>query len=106
MTIDEAIGTIKAMTICDIPQLEEAIGIAIECMEKAEKYRWHDLRKDPEDLPRTGVRLSASMPIIFEDLEGDQYLGCFYKYGWFADFCDDRVVNVIAWREIGPFDEV
>lgn len=29
-----------------------AVKMAIEALEKADKYRWHDLRKNPEDLPK------------------------------------------------------
>ena len=29
----------------------KAWHMAIEALEKADKYRWHDLRKNPDDLP-------------------------------------------------------
>ena len=29
----------------------EALFMAIKALEKADKYRWHDLRKNPDDLP-------------------------------------------------------
>jgi len=44
MTINDAIGTIKAMIICDLPQLEEAIGIAVECMERCKRIDDEELK--------------------------------------------------------------
>lgn len=51
MTKEEAKQLLEDIVICDDPELEEAIKIAIEALENAEKYKWHDLRKHPEDLP-------------------------------------------------------
>ena len=41
---------------CDFCNTYEAYSMAIKALEKVEKvekYRWHDLRKDPNDLPET-----------------------------------------------------
>lgn len=34
---------------------EEAMHYAVHLYEQAEKYRWHDLRKNPEDLPNDSI---------------------------------------------------
>lgn len=82
--------------------------MAIEALNKQairektiDKYRWHDLRKNPDDLPDDereywvhGVWGSGKVS------EG----GCVFKKddGYF-DACWN--FNVTAWREIEPFDE-
>jgi hypothetical protein len=79
----------------------EAFNMAIEALEKADKYRWHDLRKNPDDLP---------------DMDGDHL--CFidnepYSYcsvcewdnpNWY-NYNGTESNNAIAWREIEPFEE-
>ena len=34
-----------------IKAIEDACILAVEALKKADKYRWHDLRKNPDDLP-------------------------------------------------------
>lgn len=77
------------------------------------KYLWHDLRKNSEDLPNISKRIGTSKQIMFVDDEGYQYIGYLYiqngksgrKYKrWYADFCDDKIKGVIAWRDIEPFE--
>ena len=50
MTEKEAL---KILYTAETPdsRMEEAIDMAISALEAADKYRWHDLRKDPKDLP-------------------------------------------------------
>lgn len=75
---------------------EEAMQYAVFLYEQAEKYKWHDLVKNPEDLPKnTGVYL-VKRPT-------DRWTYCEYtvfvynKKLW-------REQSVIAWREIEPFE--
>ena len=35
----------------DLNKKYNAINKALEAVGKSDKYRWHDLRKDPKDLP-------------------------------------------------------
>ena len=70
MTIDEAIAHCKEKSNCSecgkeheqlavwLAELqryknlkEQGRLIEMPCDDESEKYRWHDLRKDPEDLP-------------------------------------------------------
>ena len=52
MTYVEAIEAIKSnYPPSNYTILREALDMAMEVLEKEDKYRWHDLRKDPGDLP-------------------------------------------------------
>ena len=53
MTNEEAKTRMENLIYFYIPLGDslEAIDKAIEALEKADKYRWHDLRKNPDDLP-------------------------------------------------------
>ena len=79
----------------------------------ADKYRWHDLRKNPEDLPECGKDVLCYIK--------SNIIGFFNGY-LVCDLCGiDAVIdepmwedyygevsfsfNVIAWREIEPFEE-
>lgn len=57
--------------------------------------KWHDLRKDPNDLPKD----SKEVLIITSD--NRKHTG-FYDNGW---FCQDSGGIVIAWCEIPTFKE-
>ena len=84
---------------------EQGCRIIRDALEKANKYRWHDLRKNPEDLPDdfhnvlicingfegTPIGVSIAMHNGLRNLWGTESLS--YK--------DDEV---IAWREIEPFE--
>lgn len=72
----------------------------IEALEKAEKYKWHDLRNNPEDLP-TKKELYLVKRVV-----SDRF--CPSEYAVLV-FCDEKFWKeqyVIAWREIEPFEEV
>ena len=67
------------------------------------KYRWHDLRNDPTDLPRDGelvetVFVPARLPIHAIN----------YRYGheYGSEGFNKRTdATVIAWREVEPYKE-
>lgn len=91
-----------------------------EMLEECEKYRWHDLRKDPKDLPKSEAEVSVMAKMkcawdgkfrLFEirmtysgkilctgDVKG---WGVSYPYDF--DFETDEV---IAWKEFEPFEEI
>ena len=55
MKPEEAIETIK-IALAEVEwnypmDYTVAFETAIEALEKADKYKWHDLRKNPDDLP-------------------------------------------------------
>ena len=84
---------------------EEAIKMAIEALEKADKYRWHDLRKNPDDLPEADeYGCSEYVLIMIGTPEWDNHEWAYYNYntkGWSTPFYEQ---NVFAWRYIEPFE--
>lgn len=106
-----AIGLINPASSSEI---REAIKISEEiytffkkALEAAEKYKWHDLLKDPEDLPeKSGFYLIAyrSLPGIV--MNPDYIVFYFYRSneGKYAEWQAPNYVTVIAWKEIEPFD--
>ena len=72
-------------------------------LEHYDKYKWHNLRENPEDLPSdfskvlVCFRLSPKMNI---------YEVCLYKNGYFCMSFGTRASenrNVLGWREVEPF---
>ena len=56
--------------------------------------QWHDLRKDPNDLPQKYI------PVLNQDGEHRIYDGSYWR-----DYDDVIYTNVIAWCEIPQFKE-
>ena len=88
------------------PEPEDyAIEETIEILERVDKYRWHDLRKNPDDLPEE-----------YEDGISDNVL-VITKYGDFSvayidltliEWCVDEYTaaeDIIAWKYIEPFEK-
>lgn len=72
----------------------------------ADKYRWHDLRKNPEDLPPIGYR------ILFCTNDCSYWTGLYDGTDYRNDDHEGYVTQfiyspseVIAWREIEPFEK-
>ena len=83
----------------------EACFMAIEALEKADKYRWHDLRKNPDDLPEgfEGSYESEYVLVMTGTPEWNSWEQAYYKH-------DKRMwstyeQNVFAWRYVEPFEE-
>ena len=86
-------------------EFDDAIYMAIEALEKADKYRWHDLSKNPDDLPEAigGGYESDYVLVMIGTPEWNSWEQAYYKY-------DKRLwstyeQNVFAWRYIEPFKE-
>ena len=84
---------------------EEAIKMAIEALEKADKYRWHDLRKNPDDLPEAigGGYESEYVLVMIGTPEWNSWEQAYYHHGKKLWSTYDQ--NVFAWRYIEPFKE-
>ena len=98
------------------------IKFAIKALEKADKYRWHDLRKNPKDLPRN-LDKSVMYTCVHENHLYDPEYPAYYfniereEFGFWRNVFDDATLGfcvfdtlsdlgyerVIAWREIEPF---
>ena len=80
---------------------------AIEALEKAEKYKWHDLRKNPNDLPILGdniiigyINMNVPKEIIYISYETDEDCLKNLINGKYKHFV------FIGWKYIEPFEEV
>lgn len=76
-------------------------GTLAEIIEKAHQYRWHNLRKNPDDLP-------THSNIVEVELWGE-VLGTYYDHTWFKDgnwkhYANNSYGKVIGWREIEPME--
>lgn len=59
MTPEEAIETLKNTAWLGTDngiKVYPAIRVAVDALEKQERYMWHDLRKNPNDLPKDNER--------------------------------------------------
>ena len=78
---------------------------AIEALEKVDKYRWHDLRKNPDDLPEAdGNSESEYVLVMIGTPEWDHCELVYYNHNrrvWSSLYEQ----NVFAWRYIEPFKE-
>ena len=108
MTNKEAIEQFKErLAITDyrkqIPEYYEAIEMAVEALEKADKYRWHDLRKNPDDLPEAigdGYE-SDYVLVMIGTPEWNGWEQAYYHHG--KRLWSTYEQNVFAWRYIEPF---
>ena len=76
-----------------------------EMLEECNKYRWHDLKKNPDDLPNKCEMYIVCIEHSTKEKEvGVGYYKNMHEYkGWIALIPNDG--NVIAWKEIEPFEE-
>ena len=110
MTIKEAIEQFKErLAITDyrkqIPEYYEAIEMAVDALEKADKYKWHDLRKNPDDLPEgfeCGYE-SEYVLVMIGTPEWNSWEQAYYHHDKKMWSTYDQ--NVFAWRYIEPFKE-
>ena len=65
---------------------------------KAGRPQWHDLRKDPKDLPKdtVSVLISRGTPRTSRAR---------YNGKWYGYYSDDEIEDVIAWCELPIFDK-
>lgn len=61
---------------------------------------WHDLRKNPNDLPTENMK-----QVVVKTDDNDYSMGwyCIHQGKWWYDECpdpDDEITNVIKWKEI------
>ena len=87
-----------------IPEYYEAIEMAVEALEKADKYRWHDLRKNPDDLPEAigGGYESDYVLVMIGTPEWNSWEQAYYHHDKKMWSTYDQ--NVFAWRYIEPFE--
>ena len=82
----------------------KAWHMAIKALEKADKYRWHDLRKNPDDLPEDNGYGKSEYVLVM--IGTPEWYSCEWAY-----YHHDKKLwsiyeqNVFAWRYIEPFKE-
>ena len=109
MTNKEAIEQFKErLAITDyrqqMPEYYEAIEMAVDALEKADKYRWHDLRKNPDDLPEAdGNSESEYVLAMIGTPEWNSWEQAYYHHG--KRMWSTYEQDVFAWRYIEPFEE-
>ena len=109
MKPEEAIETIK-IAIAEVEwnypiDYTVAFEEAIKALEKADKYRWHDLRKNPDDFPEAvgGGYESEYVLVMIGTPEWNSWEQAYYHHGKRLWSTYDQ--NVFAWRYIEPFKE-
>ena len=108
MTNKESIETIKT-AIAEVEwnyPMDYAVAFeeAIEALEKADKYRWHDLRKNPDDFPEAaGNSESDYVLVMIGTPEWNSWEQAYYSHDKRLWSTYDQ--NVFAWRYIEPFEE-
>ena len=83
----------------------KAWHMAIKALEKADKYRWHDLRKNPDDLPEgfeCGYE-SEYVLVMIGTPEWNSWEQAYYHHG--KRLWSTYEQNVFAWRYVEPFEE-
>lgn len=83
------------------------------------KYRWHDLRKNPDDLPDTTRKIVIVIDILGVTFEENGYflqqenkfklqsIWTGERNNWtYREYDLKEGMKVIAWKEIEPFEEV
>lgn len=116
MTTDEAINVINTWyePMCNTLKgsLTHEFLDAVDALKAKEiKYRWHDLRIDPTDLPEEDKRILFYTIGYGRVSEERIYTGCLFHDAFFNDDHEGYVTfnrypieDVIAWREIEPFE--
>lgn len=111
MTNEEAIITFKneCYEICKREDgnccecLDVAYKMAIKALENAEKYKWHDLRKNPEDLPDIEcVLIAIEYPGRYRNYQTHEVAT--YSHDKWDTYLNPIKGEVVAWREIEPFE--
>ena len=101
-------------------QLADWLEELKELRKHKEKYRWHDLRKNPDDLPDVEHPERAWFEVVQKDNE-EQFIRARmqydddYGFGFYIESVDDCIefataaeevlAEVVAWREIEEFDK-
>ena len=127
MTNEEAIKMFKAILMAEIDRLpyhyDEEVDyyvyddtskvdellqlnkIVSKALEKADKYRWHDLRKNPDDFPEAvgGGYESDYVLVLIGTPEWNSWEQAYYHHD--KKLWSTYEQNVFAWRYIEPFKE-
>lgn len=97
-------------------QLADWLEELKELREYKEKYRWHDLRDNPNDLPDVELRKRAYFHVVQEGKETRPTILQYKKdcgFGFYSEFGNGPIFTdvdtnftapVVAWKEIEKFE--
>lgn len=92
---------------CPCDDLEEMTKMIVRYYASEDKYRWHDIRKNPEDLPYlSDCGVCSQFVIVAIDLRDEMFaydIAYLFKSGEKQKWSVRG--NVVAWREIEPYEE-
>ena len=90
--------------ISSVDELLQLNKIVSKALKKADKYRWHDLRKNPDDLPEgfEGGYESEYVLVMIGTPEWNSWEQAYYHHG--KRLWSTYEQNVFAWRYIEPFE--
>lgn len=79
--------------------------VCLKALEKADKYRWHDLRENLDDLPEAicGGDESEYVLVMTGTPEWNSWEQAYYHHD--KKLWSTYEQNVFAWRYIEPFEE-
>lgn len=103
--IEMAIRCCKNIRNVNTNHIKASMDIAIEALEKADKYHWHDLRKNPEELPDAVHRGYVQVEIITKYYKIPQYCEYGFVDGFGYYFLGLPQEDIIAWRYLELFEE-
>ena len=88
-----------------VDELLQLNKIVSKALEKADKYRWHDLRNNPDDFPEAigGGYESDYVLVMIGTPEWNSWEQAYYHHG--KRLWTTYEQNVFAWRYIEPFKE-
>ena len=84
----------------------EAWDMAIKALEKADKHKWHDLRKNPDDLPEAiGGGYESEYVLVMIGTPEWNYCEWAYYHHAKKVWSTHEQQDGFAWRYIEPFEE-
>ena len=124
MTYEEAIKAIRLDGLSieakanRMLEFSQGLALAEETFENAERYKWHNLRKNPNDLPEENDKeyLCIKKDFQYDFFEFNTEYNCF---GYIASMIHEELDScpteswfegtdeeIIAWKYIEPFEDV
>ena len=106
---------LDAATINSITK-RQVLDVVSYLFDERNKYRWHDLRKNPDDLPDVEHRRKAYFHVVQEGKETGPTILQYkkdYGFGFYNDFGNgpkftevdtNFTAQIVAWREIEKFE--
>lgn len=85
----------------EVGWMTKAIDMAIKALERRDKYRWHDLRKNPDDLPEDD---GGDVIVCVESLNSSGKRYCMHSKRFVNAMKDSYHPTIVAWKEIEPFE--